>query len=384
MKIFVITGSRAEYGLLKNLIIKLKNDKFFNCKVVVTGSHLSNDFGYTIKEIIEDKIKIYKKINLNIKSDKPINIGASSGEGIIKFSKLFKTDKPDLLVVLGDRYEIISACLAGTFFRIPIAHIHGGESTEGLIDEAMRHSITKMSHIHFVSTQKYKKKVIQLGEKPSSVHLVGALGIEGIKKNDYLNRSELKKKLGITFNRYNLLTTFHPVTLEHNTSKKQFKNILNALKKVKNTNIFFTKTNSDTNGRIINELIDKFVKNDPKKYYSFKSLGSKNYYSIVSEVDCVLGNSSSGILEVPSFKIPTINIGDRQLGRIQAKSIFNCKPKTNEIIKLLRSLLLNKKKKKLKNIKNPYDYGIASDKIISVLKKSKLKNVLKKNFYEII
>ena len=153
MKIFVITGSRAEYGLLKNLIIKLKNDKFFNCKVVVTGSHLSNDFGYTVKEIIEDKIKIYKKINLNIKSDKPINIGASSGEGIIKFSKLFKTDKPDLLVVLGDRYEIISACLAGTFFRIPIAHIHGGESTEGLIDEAMRHSITKMSHIHFVSTQ---------------------------------------------------------------------------------------------------------------------------------------------------------------------------------------------------------------------------------------
>lgn len=382
MKVFVITGSRAEYGILKNLIKELKKDKYFKTNIIVTGMHLSKEFGYTINEILKDKIKVSKKININLASDKPHGIGKSTGTGIIKFSKFFSQNRPDLIVLLGDRFEILAVTVAAYFHNIPIAHLHGGEATEGLIDEGIRHSITKMSQIHFVSTKKYKNRVIQLGESPKNVHLVGAIGIESIKKNKYLNKDLLKKKLKIKFSKRNILVTFHPVTLENNTSEIQFKNLLNSLKKLKNTNIFFTKTNSDTYGKIINRLIDSFEKKN-NNCFSFKSLGSQNYLSLIKFVDLVIGNSSSGIIEVPSFKIPTINIGDRQKGRVQSSSTINCKPISREITAAINKAYLPKFRKKLHTMINPYDCGLTSLKIIKKLKKLKFKNIVKKKFYEI-
>ena len=381
-KLFVITGSRAEYGILKNLIKELKKDKYFKTDVIATGMHLSKEFGYTINEILKDKIKVKHKININLNSDKPYGISKSTGTGIIKFSKFFSKNRPDLAVVLGDRFEILAACTAAYFHRIPVAHLHGGESTEGLVDEGIRHSITKMSHIHFVSTKKYKKKVIQLGEAPKNVHLVGAVGIESIKKNKYLSKEFLEKELNIRFAKRNILVTFHSVTLENNTSKIQFKNLLTSLKKLKDTNIFFTKTNSDTYGRVINRLIDAFAKKN-NNCFVFKSLGSQNYLSVLKFVDLVVGNSSSGIIEVPSFKIPTINIGDRQKGRVQASSTINCNPTSKEITRSINKAYSPKFRKKLRNLKNPYDSGLTSLKIIKQLKKKKLNSLIKKKFYEI-
>ena len=382
MKLFIITGSRAEYGILKNLIRELKKDKYFKTDVIVTGMHLSKEFGFTINEILKDKIKVEKKININLNSDKPYGISRSTGTGIIKFSKFFSQRRPDLIILLGDRFEILAACTAAYFHRIPVAHLHGGESTEGLIDEGIRHSITKMSHIHFVSTKKYKKKVIQLGESPKNVHLVGAIGIESIKKNKYLSKNFLEKKLKIKFSKKNILVTFHSVTLENNTSKTQFENLLFSLKKLKNTNIFFTKTNSDTFGRVINRLTDSFVKKN-SNCFVFKSLGSQKYLSIVKFVDLVVGNSSSGIIEIPSFKIPTINIGDRQKGRVQASSTINCKPISKDITRSINKAYSPKFKKKLSNLNNPYDNGLTSLKIIKQLKKKNLSTLIKKKLNEI-
>jgi len=381
-KICVVTGTRAEYGLLYWLMKEIEDDKALELQLIVTGMHLSPEFGLTYKEI-QKEFKIDKKIEMLLSSDTPIGISKSMGLAQISFAEAYEELKPDLLVVLGDRYEIFSAVSSAMITKIPIAHLHGGETTEGAFDESIRHSITKMSHLHFVATKEYRNRVIQLGEEPNRVFNVGGMGIENIKRLKLLSKKEFEKSINFKLNKKNILVTFHPVTLEQNSAKEQFEILLKAIDKLKETNIIFTKANSDTDGRVINNMIDKYVSCNTKKSIAFTSLGQLRYLSALQYVDAMVGNSSSGLAEAPSFKIGTINIGDRQKGRIKAKSVIDCLPKKNNILNAFDKLYSNEFQKKLKNIKNPYGNGCASKEIIKQIKQVKIESILKKSFYDI-
>lgn len=381
-KICVVTGSRAEYGLLYWLIKEVEANKDLKLQLIVTGMHLSSEFGLTSKEI-EKNFKIDKKIDMKLSSDSSLDISKSMAIAQKYFAQAFNQLNPDIIVVVGDRYEIFSAVISAMIAKIPIAHIHGGEATEGAIDEAIRHCISKMSHLHFTAADEYSKRVIQLGENPSKVFKVGGLGIENIKKLDLLKREELEKSLNFKLNKKNILVTYHPVTLENSTSKKQFQELLNAINELEDTNIIFTKSNSDMDGKIINKMIDKFSFKNSHKAISITSMGQLNYLSALKQVDLIIGNSSSGLLEAPSFKIGTINIGDRQNGRIKAKSVIDCPPDKKNIKKSIKKIYSNNFQEILKKVKNPYDNGSASKKIVKILKTVKLDNILKKNFFNI-
>ena len=381
-KICIVTGSRADYGLLYWLIKEVEKDKNLKLQLIATGMHLSSKFGSTYKEIEKD-FKIDKKINISLYSDTSESISRSMGIAQTSFSKAYKELKPDIVVVLGDRFEIFSAASSAMISRIPIAHIHGGEATEGLIDEAIRHCITKMSHIHFTATDEYSKRVIQLGESPNKVFNVGGAGIENIKRLKLLTKEEFEKSINFKLNIKNILVTFHPVTLERKTSKKQFQEILNSLDELKNTNIIFTKANSDLDGKIINQMIDKYTKKNSDKSIGIASLGQLNYLSALKHIDVIIGNSSSGISEAPSFKIATINIGDRQNGRIKAESVVDCLSNKKDIKKAIKRVYSDEFKNLLKNVKNPYGNEYSSKKIIKVLKTIKLDKILKKFFFNI-
>ena len=381
-KICIVTGSRAEYGLLYWLIKEVKANKDLELQLIVTGMHLSSEFGFTYKEI-KKEFKIDKKIDISLSSDTSLGIIRSMGVAQTSFSKAYNELKPDIIVVLGDRYEIFSAVSSAMISKIPIAHLHGGEATEGLIDEAIRHCITKMSHLHFTAAEKYSKRVMQLGEKPNRVFNVGGAGIENIKRLKLLSKEELEKSINFKLNIKNILVTFHPVTLENKTSKKQFQELLDSIDELENTNIIFTKANSDADGKIINQMIDQYVKKNLDRSMGAASLGQLNYLSVLKYVDFMIGNSSSGLLEAPSFKIGTINIGDRQNGRIKAESVVDCLPNKKSIKKAIKMIYSNKFQNLLKNVKNPYGNGCASQKIIRVLKKKNLNNILKKNFFDI-
>jgi len=305
------------------------------------------------------------------------------GLGMIGFTDALEELNPDLLLVLGDRYEIFTSVATSMIFRIPVAHLHGGEATEGLIDEPIRHSITKMSHLHFVATEEYKARVIQLGEQPDSVFLVGGVGIDNIVKLKLLGHKDFEKSIDFKLGIKNLLITFHPVTLEENTSEKQMNELLMALKELKNTHLIFTMPNADTDGRIIFKLIEDFVNNHPHAK-SFTSLGQLRYLSCIKHVDGVIGNSSSGLAEVPTFKKGTINIGDRQRGRIKAESVIDCKPTTKSISDAIKKLYSSEVQQKLKTVKNPYGSGGASEAIVKTLENISLKTILKKKFYNMV
>lgn len=382
-KICVITGTRAEYGLLYWSMKALQVDQNIDLTVCVTGMHLSPEFGLTYKKILEDGFLINEKVETLLSSDTTVGISKSIGLGIISFSEVFARIKPDLILVLGDRYEIFAACTAAMISRIPIAHCHGGEATEGLIDEAIRHSITKMSQIHFVSTEEYKNRVIQLGEIPTNVYNVGALGIENINKFNLLTRTEFEESIGFRLNKINFLVTFHPVTLDNLSAEVQFNQLLTVLDKFKNTTIIFTKPNSDTDGRIIIELIDEYVKKNNNKAVAFTSLGQLRYLSAIQFMDVVIGNSSSGLIEVPSFKKATINIGDRQQGRVKAASIIDCENNIEDIEKAINKALSIEFKEELKFSKNPYGDKNSSIEIVEVLKSIDLNGIVKKQFYNI-
>ncbi len=382
-KICVVTGTRAEYGLLRWIIKGIKNSLSLELQLIVTGMHLSPEFGLTIKEILNDGHYVDKKVEMLLSSDSSVGICKSIGLGIIGFADALNELDPDILIVLGDRFEIFSAAIGAMSSRIPIAHIHGGESTEGLIDESIRHSITKMSHIHFVATNDYRKRVIQLGEDPEKVFNFGGLGIDSIKKLKLLSKNELEKKINFKFGHKNLLVTFHPVTLEKGTCSNQMDELLNAIESQEETNVIFTLPNSDNEGRIIFRKIKNFCEKDISRYSCYSSLGQLNYLSCLKYVDGVVGNSSSGLLEVPSFKIGTINIGDRQKGRLFGKSVIQCKADKNSIEKSINYLYSKEFKEILKNIKNPYGEGGASSKIISILENINLKDLLKKKFHNI-
>lgn len=383
--ICVITGTRAEYGLLCPLIKKINEDDKLNLQLVVTGMHLSPEFGLTYKQIEEDGYKIDEKVEILLSSDTSIGISKSMGLAMISFSEVFDRLKPDMVVVLGDRYEIFSAVSVANISRIPVCHLHGGETTEGAFDENLRHSITKMSYLHFTSTEEYRKRVIQLGESPDRVFNVGAIGIENIKKMNLLSKEELERSIDFKLDKKYAIVTFHPVTLENNTAKNQFKELLLALDSIKDLKVIFTKANSDTDGRIINNMIDEFVLTDKERFISFTSMGSLRYLSAIKYSNVVIGNSSSGIVELPSFNKPTINIGDRQKGRIQAKSIINCDPVKQEIEKAIEKALSKEFLENIKDIKNPYGDGNVSNKIMEKIKYflENDKINLKKKFYDL-
>ena len=381
-KVCVITGSRSEYGLLRLLMQGIDTDPNLTLQIIATGSHLSKDFGLTYQEIENDGFKIDCKIEIQKHSDSPPDIAETMGRGISGCGRAFEELQPDLIVLLGDRYEILAAAAAALVAKIPVAHIHGGEVTAGAFDDALRHSITKMSHIHFVATEKSRKRVIQLGEDPNSVFLVGGLGVDAIKNIELLKREELENKLGIKFLNKNLLVTFHPETLGSQAPEKQFEELLDALDFFEDTSLIFTMPNADTGGKKITKMIEEFVETHSNAYF-YKSLGQQKYLSVIAQVDGVIGNSSSGLLEVPTFKKGTINIGNRQLGREQSLSVINCKPLMESIKLALEQLYSIDFGLIVSESINPYGEGGASLRILSIIQELSLVEITKKTFYDL-
>ena len=384
LRVGVVSSSRADYGLLYWLIKELNDDPLTDLKLMVTGSHLLKKHGYTRDKIISDGFKISDEIQIYESNNSEINVASAFSRCIDSFNKTLQNSKIDILVLLGDRYEILSVAIAATFLNIPIAHIHGGESTFGSYDEAFRHSITKMSYLHFTSTYEYAKRVIQLGECPERVHNVGALGIESIRKLNLLPKKELQEEICFSFNKKNILVTYHPTTIDAISPSDQINNVLTALDSINEVNIIFTSANADTNGEIINQAIKKYVTKNKNKSIFIPSLGQLKYLSVLNHFDCMVGNSSSGIIEAPSMKIPTLNIGDRQKGRVQAKSIINSRNNAKEISENLKIALSDDFKYSVKSVVNPYDGGNSSKKIINIIKSNSYGvSILKKQFYDI-
>ena len=381
--ICIVTGSRAEYGLFKDLCSMINKDSKLNLQLIVTGAHLSKDHGMTINEINKDKFKINKKVKILTAKDTSISVINSIGVALKKLSNALKILKPSVVVILGDRYEIFAASIASYFLNIPILHIHGGEQTQGSIDEGLRHSITKMSWLHFVATANYRKRVIQLGEEPKRVFNVGSLGVEALHTIKLFSKKELEKLLNVKFNKKNLLVTYHPETISRILQSKFFNEILKSLNKLKDTLLIFTAPNADPGYKEINKLINKFVKSNPQKSIKFFSLGQKLFLSTLNIVDGIVGNSSSGIIEAPSLKTGTINIGERQKGRDMASSIINCKPLTKDIDYAIKLIFSKKFLNSIKYVKNPYDKKYTSFKIYNKIKKLEFPIKTNKKFYDI-
>jgi len=377
----VVTGTRADYGCLRWVMDGIRKTPGLELQLIATGMHLSPEFGLTYREIEQDGFVIDSKIEILLSSDTPAALAKSMGLGLIGFGETLQRLRPDLLLVLGDRFEIFSAAAAATVARIPIAHAHGGETTEGAFDEAMRHSITKMSHLHFVAAEEYRQRVIQLGEDPGRVFLVGGLGVDKIKKLNLLGREALETALGFKLGDKNLLITFHPATLENSPSGQQMQELLCALETTEDTHLIFTMPNADTGGRAVIAMIEKFVANRPNAR-AYSSLGDLRYLSCIRHVDGVVGNSSSGLTEVPSFGKGTVNIGDRQRGRLKAASVIDCKPDREAIGAALRQLYSPAFRGTLAAVRNPYGDGGASEKIVRLLKDQPLEYILKKSFHD--
>ncbi len=379
----VFTSTRADYGLLYWTLRALQESPDFELVILASGTHLSSEFGSTISEIESDGFRVAQKIEMLLSSDTPVGVSKSMGLGILGYAQALQEIGPDILLLLGDRFEAFAVAAAATVQRIPMAHCHGGETTEGAIDEAFRHTITKMSHLHFVSTNEYRKRVVQLGEHPSRVHLVGALGLENIDRSTLMTREELEESLGWELGERCLLVTFHPVTLEWQTSLGQIEELLYALDELENIRLLFTMPNADTDGRTIISGIRKYVAENSHKAACFESLGRIRYLSAVRHCVGVVGNSSSGILEVPSLGKGTVDIGDRQKGRVAAESVIHCQPTREEIAIALKELLSPKFQEMAKDVLNPYWHGRASGGIVSALRAVHYEGLLKKSFFDV-
>lgn len=382
-KICIITATRAEYGLLKPLMNKLQESDQFELQIVATGAHLSPEFGLTYRFIESDGFQINDKVEMLLSSDTPTGIVKSMGLAQIGFADIFNRLRPDAIVILGDRYEMLSVASAAAIFTIPIIHLHGGEITEGAYDDAIRHAISKLSAIHFTSTEEYRQRLIQMGELPTHVHNVGAIGLDNIIDLPLMSREELENSLGIVFKKYNYQITFHPETLSDISSEQQFDILLQAIRQQKDSYFIFTKANADTNGRVINQMIDKFVAENNTISSAYSSLGSLRFLSTVKICDAIVGNSSSGIIEAPSLGTATINIGDRQRGRTQANSVVNCKVDLEEILEAFQNITDSTFKKSLKRVQNPYGQGGTSDKIVQALSQADFKDLKIKKFHNI-
>lgn len=381
-KICVVTGTRAEFGLLRWLMQEVQQTPELELQVLATGMHLSPEFGLTYREIEQAGFAIDARVEMLLSADTATAVTKSMGLGMIGYADAYARLSPDLIVVLGDRFEIFAATAAALIAGIPVAHLHGGETTEGAFDEAIRHSITKMSHLHFVAAEDYRRRVIQLGEQPERVFLVGGLGIDAIKRTTLMTREELEASIDFKLGRRNLLITFHPVTLEGQSSGQQMTELLAALGDLKDTHLIFTMPNADTGGRELAAMVDAFVATHPNaRVYS--SLGQLRYLSCMKFVDGVVGNSSSGLAEAPSMGIGTVNIGDRQKGRLSADSVIHCQPERQAIQAALKQLFSPEFRKSLPTMINPYGSGGASKKIVQILKSHSLDGILKKTFYNL-
>lgn len=382
-KICVVTGSRAEYGLLYWVLRGVEAAPDLELQIAVTGMHLSPEFGLTYRVIEQDGFRLDARVEMLLSSDSAVGIAKSMGLGLIGFADAWAQLRPDIVVLLGDRYEMLAAAAAAMVARIPIAHLHGGESTEGAIDESVRHALTKMAQLHFVATEPYRRRVIQLGERPERVHLVGGLGIDTLLRLKLLSRAELEQSLDFRLGQRNLLVTFHPATLEEQATKVQFGELLTALAALRDTHFIFTLPNADTESRSISGMIQEFVSAHPEVSRAFTSLGQLRYLSSMLHCDGVVGNSSSGLTEAPTLRKGTLNIGDRQRGRLRASSVIDCEPTAAAIAGGLRRLYSPGFRAELERTVNPYGEGGASDRIVAILRTVSLDGILKKRFYDV-
>lgn len=383
-KVCVVTGTRAEYGLLKPIVERIYRSKRLELNLVVTGTHLAEEFGSTWKEIEEDGYPISGRIKMPLDSDTPGAITKAMGVVLMGFGDYFAKNRPDILIILGDRYEMLMVACAAMIAAIPIAHIHGGEITEGAYDDAIRHCITKMSQLHFASTKEYRNRIIQLGEQPEHVYDVGALGVENIKKIQLRSKKELEDSLGFSFSDQMIMVTYHPTTLEQMSSKHQFENLLHVIDTNPRLQVIFTKANADTDGKIINQMIDDYVEKNRERCFGFASLGQVRYLSALQFCRAVVGNSSSGIIEVPSFHIPTVNIGNRQQGRIAAESVIHCGYETKQIDQALKKAFTKEFQQTVQNCRNPYEGMDTSRTIMEKIEEALTRGITaKKRFYDL-
>jgi GDP/UDP-N,N'-diacetylbacillosamine 2-epimerase (hydrolysing) len=381
-KICVVTGSRADYGLLRWVMEGIRQRPAIALQLVATGMHLSPTFGSTYREIEADGFTIDARVDMELESDSATGIAHSMGAGVSGMAKAFESLAPDIVVLLGDRFEMLSASVAATVSRIPMAHLHGGETTEGAFDEGIRHAITKLAHLHFVAAEEYRRRVIQLGEQPERVFLVGGLGIDSIRRLPLLDRKPLESELGVELGPKSLMVTFHPATLEKSSAARQMRELLAALDALEDTTLIFTMTNADPEGRGLFDVVTEFVSTHPRAR-AFTSLGQLRYLSCIAQVDGVVGNSSSGLIEVPAFQKGTVNIGDRQRGRLKAASVIDCAPDRAAITGAIATLYSPAFQQSLASVKNPYGEGGASDRIVQILAEHPLDGLLKKPFHDL-
>lgn len=382
-RICVVTGTRADYGLLYWPMREILDAPDLELQVLVTGMHLSPEFGMTVREIEADGFEVSDRVEMLLSSDSPAAIAKSMGVGLIGFADALRRLSPDVILLLGDRFEILAAAQAAMVARIPIAHIHGGESTTGLMDDSIRHAVTKMALYHFVTAEPFRRRVIQLGEHPARVHIVGAPGLDHLRRSELLDRASLEQALGFPLRTPVLLVTYHPVTLEATDPSEPMGELLAALDAVPEATLIFTRTNADTRGRVINQMIDRYVDSNPERAHVFTSLGQQRYLSALREVDAVVGNSSSGIIEAPAVQVPTVNVGDRQGGRLRAQSVVDCAVTREAIEAAIRRVLTTDFRQAMGDATSPYGDGHAAERIVGHLRELPLEDVLKKGFYDL-
>ena len=382
-KICIVTGTRAEYGHLYWLMREIKEDTGLELQVIATGAHLSPEFGLTYQIIEADGFAISAKVEMLLSSDSPVGITKSMGLGLIGFADALAQLKPDLLVVLGDRYESLVAAQAAMIARIPIAHLHGGETTEGVIDEAIRHAITKMAHLHFVAAESYRARVIQLGETPKCVFNFGAPGLDHLQRLPLLNKNEFEGAIDFKLGKITFLVTYHPVTLSTEPPQKAIEELLAAFDQFPDAHIILTKQNADTDGRVIGELLDAYGARYPHRVKVYPTLGYHRYLSAIQHTTVVIGNSSSGVIEAPAMKKPTVNIGERQTGRLKASSVIDCLENSNSIVAAIRKALSLEFQQTLATVTSPYGVGNVAVRIKDILKKQDLKRIVFKKFHNI-
>lgn len=382
-RICIVTGTRAEYGLLRWLMEEVRGDPELELRILATGMHLSPEFGLTYREIEEDGFEISERVEMLLSSDSPVGIAKSIGIGTIGFADAFQRLEPDIVVVLGDRFEVLAAAQAAMVARIPLAHLYGGETTEGVIDEPIRHAVTKMSHFHFVTTDAYRRRIIQLGEDPGRVFNYGAPGLDALERIELMTPEELEEELGFELGSPTFVVTYHPVTLDRADPAERFEEVLEALDQFPEARVVFTKTNADTHGRSINRMIERYSEQHPDRCAVFVSLGQRRYLSLLREADVVIGNSSSGLLEAPLLETPTVNIGPRQQGRVRAASVLDCAEDREEIVDAVRETQSQKFRAKASRADFPYGESGASRRIKEKLKQVALDDVLMKSFYDL-
>ena len=377
----VVTVARSDYGIYQSVLRRIQADPDLRLHLIVTGMHLSPEFGSTVKTIEADGFPIGDRVEMLLSSDSPEGIAKSMGLGTMGMAQAYARLRPDILVVLGDRFEMHAAAVAALPFKIPVAHIHGGELTEGAIDDALRHSLTKLSHLHFVSTQEYYDRVVQLGEEPWRVVISGAPGLDNLKDTKLLSRAELAKRLDLPIDQPPLLVTFHPVTLEYEETRRQIRELLAALSRF-DFPIVFTQPNADTGGRVISRMFEEFVEGHPFARI-VDNLGTEAYFRLMAIGAAMVGNSSSGIIEAPSFKLPVVNIGTRQQGRVRAANVIDVGYEMEEIFEGISRATQTTFRESLSTLVNPYGIGHAAEKIVDRLKTTVLDHTLiRKHFYD--